>query len=174
MKRKIILLAIAAFAATLSAQNTMLVKRVAAGDTSFPLASLGKITFTATDMVVSGAGASIPISDIAKIVFSDVAVKVTQPSGKTSSFPKDLLAFQSALKIVVSFNLNLPGKASISVSNSKGQIVKTIFSGQAVAGAHTVFWSKDNENGNPVPAGMYVIHAMLNGKQTTIKQLVIQ
>jgi hypothetical protein len=174
MKQKLIVLIVAAFTATLPAQNTMQVKRITGNDASFPIAPLGAITFTATDIVVGGPNVSIPMADIAKIYFSDVAVQASKDVAGKLPAQSGASVAASASKLFVSFTSNQPGRATVSVSNSKGQMVKVLFNGRTNSGTQVVAWDKEGECGRPVPPGIYVIHVLVDGKQFAIKQIVIQ
>ena len=174
MKPQQPLLFVAVLAASLFAQNTMQVKRVAGTDNAFLLETIGKITFTATDMVVSGPGTSIPVGDISKISFSQEAVKISPKAVEIADGKNSIVVTTRQSHVLISCSMKQPGRMTVRVCNSGGQIVKSLATEAASAGTHSLAWNSDNEAGQSVPAGVYLLQATINGKQITSKQFVIK
>lgn len=172
MKSLLIPLCIAACIGTPLAQNTMQIGFPSGSVRSIPCAMIEKITFSPTHMIVNGPGDSALISDIAKVYFVDVPTPVSRGTAFKSIDRSDVSVAFSPSKVLITFSTDQPGIAAISVSDSRGMVVKTIQNGTVGAGKHTVAWRKDGQSGAPVPPGVYLIHALVNGKQTAIKQLV--
>jgi len=72
----------------------------------------------------------------------------------------------------ISFALPESGEIKLSIFNLKGQLVKTLASGQMAAGWHTVIWNGTNEQGNQAASGIYVYSLEAKGFKVT-KKLVL-
>jgi hypothetical protein len=61
---------------------------------------------------------------------------------------------------------------TLEIFNVKGQKVRTMFSGSAEEGKHTVTWHGDDENGNPVSSGIY-FYKLKTGKQELSRKMLL-
>jgi hypothetical protein len=57
----------------------------------------------------------------------------------------------------VPFEISSPAFVTLIVYDLLGREIQSLVSGQMSAGAHMVRWNGANENGEPVPSGMYLI-----------------
>ncbi|MFQ5650277.1 MAG: SBBP repeat-containing protein [bacterium] len=57
---------------------------------------------------------------------------------------------------VISFAVPEAGKVKLTIYNMMGQLVKTLYYGQATAGEHKVVWNARNESGVKVASGVYI------------------
>lgn len=174
MKPHVPLFFVTVLAAALLAQNTMQVKRVAGTNDAFLLETIGKITFTATDMVLSGPGTSIPVGDISKIFFSQEAVKISPKTAKIVDGKNGIVVTALQSRVLISCIINQRGTTTMSVSNIRGQVIKSLTDEASNGGTHSFAWNRDNEAGQSVSAGVYFLQASINGKQITSKQFVIK
>ena len=71
----------------------------------------------------------------------------------------------------VSFTLTEPARVSLDVFNIRGQKVRTLQQGHMEAGAHTVVWHGDDDNGVPCASGLYLMQ--LNADANTVRGKVI-
>ncbi len=55
----------------------------------------------------------------------------------------------------ISFSIPEEAKVSLKIFNIKGQRVKTLYTGFAEAGKHTMTWNGEDENNKPVASGIY-------------------
>ncbi len=60
----------------------------------------------------------------------------------------------------------------IAVYNIKGQRVKTLQTGKAKAGAYSIVWNGNNENGNPVSSGIYYCR-INSGSHVSLQRLLL-
>ena len=58
-------------------------------------------------------------------------------------------------KTTISYSLAKPGKVTLSIYNTKGQLVKTLVSNNKAAGQYKVVWDGSNNAGKPVSSGLY-------------------
>lgn len=94
-------------------------------------------------------------------------VNVIVDAATISNYPNP---FNPTTKI----NMNIPvaGRATLKVYNAKGQLVNTLFDGQASAGTKTVTWNGNDSNGNQVGSGIY-FSTLETGKSTVSKKMVL-
>jgi flagellar hook assembly protein FlgD len=123
-------------------------------------------------MVVSGPGTSIPVSNISKISFSQDAVKISPKAVETKDGKNGIVVTPRQSHVLISCSMKQPGRMTVTVCNSGGQVVKILTKEAANAGMHSLAWNRDNEAGQSVPAGVYLLQASINGKQITSKQFV--
>lgn len=174
MKPSLLMLVAGLSAATLQGQNTMEVVRIGGSDNQFSLATIEKITFTPTDMVVANPNTSIPMDDIAVITFTDIPLSAVP---KTSSKPfakKELFLASSASRVLVSFAISKPGAVRVTITDGRGRTVRTLTKQSAVAGTVSLSWDKKDEKGARVASGIYLVSALADGKKLTSPQLILK
>lgn len=62
----------------------------------------------------------------------------------------------------ISFSLKEAGRVSLTVFNVRGEVVRTLASGQMDTGAHMVVWDGRNDAGQTMPSGMYIYTLRVN------------
>jgi len=72
----------------------------------------------------------------------------------------------------VTFGLAKSDNLKLIVYNSKGQVVRTLFTGQKAAGNYRLQWTGDNDNGISLPTGIYFVK-MTAGKHSSIQKIVL-
>jgi len=72
----------------------------------------------------------------------------------------------------IRYALPEPGKVKIVIYNSLGQKVRTLVSGEQVAGYYTTVWDATNDAGHRVSSGLY-IYQVQAGKHRAIKKMVL-
>ncbi len=72
----------------------------------------------------------------------------------------------------ISFDLPKAGEVSLCIYNVKGQLVKTLVSGQESAGNHQVTWNGMDDNNRPVSSGLYY-YKMTAGKYSSTKKMIM-
>ena len=73
----------------------------------------------------------------------------------------------------ISYELGEPGVAELAIYNLLGQKVRTLVAGHQPAGDHLVRWNATDDNGKPVPAGIYYCRLRAGEAQQTIKMLYL-
>lgn len=73
----------------------------------------------------------------------------------------------------INFNMSKAGKASVSVFNLKGQLVKTILNDNVAAGTQSLVWNGTDTQSNAVASGVYFFRVKTTN-QTITKKMVLQ
>jgi hypothetical protein len=74
----------------------------------------------------------------------------------------------------IAFSAPRPAGVSVEIYNVNGQLVRTLFSGQAVAGAHQVEWDGTDESGGGVARGVYFCRMTTPGFSATEKVVLLR
>jgi photosystem II stability/assembly factor-like uncharacterized protein len=72
----------------------------------------------------------------------------------------------------VSFDLPASGKVTLTIYNTLGQVVKTLYNGNFNAGSHTVKWDGRNDYGFSSPSGIYFCK-MKAGDYNNVKKMIL-
>jgi hypothetical protein len=171
---RLLILAGFLLAESLCAQNTMEVVKTSGGSEQISLSSITKITFTATDMVVGGAGRTIPLNTIRVIFFTNVQTAIEE--GVASG----LLSFQSLSPnpfnpaTGLKFGLIQDGKVRIMVYGVSGGKIKNLLNTPLKAGYYEIAWNGTDDDGKPVAAGTYLIRMDINGRSINKKAILLK
>jgi len=74
----------------------------------------------------------------------------------------------------VAYSLPAADEVSLAVYNSRGQLVKTLVSGPATAGAHEVIWNGRDDAGRACASGVYFCRLSTSIAQQTTKMLLLK
>ncbi len=87
----------------------------------------------------------------------------------------ELKAFPNPFQeqINLSFNLSHKEKTTIEIFNIQGQQIHTLLSEMVPAGDHRVLWDGKDQNGQPLPAGVYLVR-LRAGKALINQKVVLQ
>ena len=88
-----------------------------------------------------------------------------------SNFPNP---FKAGVNTTISLNMPQTAKASISVYNLKGQLVKTLVNDDIKAGTTTYSWNGTDEQGNKVASGLYFYKLETDNKTVTKKMIMLK
>lgn len=72
----------------------------------------------------------------------------------------------------VRFGITRPGNVKVAVYNTRGQMVRELYTGFRDQGTHTLQWDGTDASGNALPSGMYVIR-MTAGTQVYQRKAVL-
>jgi hypothetical protein len=72
----------------------------------------------------------------------------------------------------ISYNLPIAGNVRIDVLNIRGQLVRTLQSGQETAGIHNVKWNGTDSNGKSMASGVY-LYRISTPAQTIINKMLL-
>ncbi len=109
--------------------------------------------------------------------FGPVHVK----TGSNPTEPSDLVLITSLKSVfpnpfnpetTIEYSMKENGNVSLDIFNLKGQIVRTLFTGEMVKGTHKLVWDGKNNSGNSCGTGIFVLK-MKAGKYTTVKKITI-
>ena len=74
----------------------------------------------------------------------------------------------------VEFTLAAEADVSLQVYDMLGRPVTSLASGVSTAGRHLLTWSASDENGTPLPSGVYLIRLSIDGQSRTKKALLLR
>jgi hypothetical protein len=74
----------------------------------------------------------------------------------------------------ISFNVPKAGTGSVKIYNIKGQLVRTLASGNLTAGLHKIVWEGTNDEGQNVGSGIYFTKFETTGKTLTQKMILMK
>lgn len=74
----------------------------------------------------------------------------------------------------IKYQLTKPGKFSVRIYNTAGQLVRTLVDGQQVAGQHSITWDGRDERGSRVSNGIYLYRLEAGGEAATGRMTVIK
>lgn len=63
--------------------------------------------------------------------------------------------------------------ADITITDLKGVVVKTVFSGELEPGANSFNWDRTDYAGNSLPSGKYWVELNTQQKYTSVKKIII-
>ena len=75
---------------------------------------------------------------------------------------------------MINYQLAQAGLVNLKIYNIAGQLVKTLVSGQAGAGPHTVKWDGRDNSGNKVSSGIYFYRLQAGNKDLTKKLVILR
>ena len=84
-----------------------------------------------------------------------------------SSYPNPFSA-----ETTISYSVPKDGLATLTVYNTKGQVVRTLANANVKAGNFTATWNGKDDSGNPVANGIYFLR-LENGNQRLIKKMLL-
>ena len=73
----------------------------------------------------------------------------------------------------ISFNLALPGMASISIYDINGNSVATLIDTYLNAGPHSVTWNDLNNSGHPVSSGIYFYRLSTQAQGSVTRKMLL-
>ena len=74
----------------------------------------------------------------------------------------------------ISFDMPKAAPANLSIYNVKGQLVKTLFNGNAAFGRNNMVWNGTDNNGASVTSGLYFYRLSTDGKVETRKMMLMK
>ncbi|TSA39948.1 hypothetical protein D4R30_00350 [archaeon] len=77
-------------------------------------------------------------------------------------------------RVALSYNLPVAGKATLSVYDGAGRLVKQLAGGPIRAGAHQVVWDGTDTEGSKVGAGVYLVRLVTSDKSVVTKTTVVR
>jgi hypothetical protein len=101
-----------------------------------------------------------------------------QNAGKhsiTSTSQAKLEAFPNPFQSNLTIRYHLPqeDRATIEIINLQGQVVRTLASEVMPAGQHQINWNAQDDRGQVLPSGMYLVR-MVSGKAMKIEKVLLQ
>ena len=100
-----------------------------------------------------------------------------QATGNPSALRKaDLAVFPNPFnpKTTIRFTNPAKGSASVKVYNVKGELVRTLFTGELDAGTHPFEWNGVDNRGASVASGVYIIKAQAGSQSLSQKAMLVK
>jgi parallel beta-helix repeat protein len=67
----------------------------------------------------------------------------------------------------VSFEIPIPGQVSLAIFDAAGRLVRDLVNGSYAAGPHTTTWNGADDQGRPLPSGVYFCKMRMDGVERT-------
>jgi len=77
-------------------------------------------------------------------------------------------------RTTITFELAQAGPVQVGIYNLRGQLVRTLHAGDLPAGRYERVWNGQNETGQSVSSGTYLVRLKAAGKQDYVKILLIK
>jgi len=92
----------------------------------------------------------------------------------TNAYSINLQVFPTPFnpEVLISFTLENPDYASLTIFNSKGQKIKSLFNAKINQGLHQFLWQATDQQGHKVASGVYFCQLIVNEK-TVLKKMVL-
>jgi len=79
-----------------------------------------------------------------------------------------------ASQTVISFGLKTPAEVRLDIFNVKGQLVETLVDKIMPSGKHEVLWDGRDDDGKPLPSGIYYYRMRAGDYQAKRRMLLIK
>jgi len=115
-----------------------------------------------------GACSSAPgtLSNRSFVVNETIQIK---PTYQLKNFPNPFSQFTT-----ITYSAPQPGKVSLKIYDVMGRQIKTLVNNEVAAGTYNIHWNVNDEKGNAVPAGIYLLRLNTGGYSETKKLSVIK
>jgi hypothetical protein len=77
-------------------------------------------------------------------------------------------------RVGIFYNITAPGRASLKVYNTAGQLVRTLFDGYKDAGVYTLRWNGADDHNRIVPSGVYFYSLDSGGKSFATRGVLVK
>jgi hypothetical protein len=107
------------------------------------------------------------------IYLSPTNLNIPTPTNTSSTielFPNHPNPFN--LETVIRFSLPRPARVELEVYTVHGQLIKHLTSGHLPAGIHSLKWNGRNNDGLPVPSGVYLCQ-IKSGEQRLVRSMIL-
>jgi len=115
-----------------------------------------------------GACSSAPgtLSNRSFVVNETIQIK---PTYQLKNFPNPF-----SQSTTITYSVPQPGKVSLKIYDVLGRPVKTLINTEVQAGAYIIHWNVNDEKGNAVPAGVYLLRIQAGNYSETKKLMIIK
>src|SRR5690554_1973344 len=111
-------------------------------------------------------------SEIAEAVY-EIELSAENPDPLT---PLSMRAYPNPFnpETTIEFSLNHSGPVRLAIYNTKGQLVRILYDSRAEPGEYRLNWNGDNDQGNPMPSGIYYYRLLTEKAALTNKILLLK
>lgn len=156
-------------------QDTIEVVKTAGSPVLFTTDQITKITFSATEMVIGGANVSIPLNQIAVILFHPDPVAVEKNKSE------QLFASEVELKpnpfnpsTTLHYMLISKSRVVISVFDSYGRLIVKLQDTEKEAGEQICSWNGQDGSGRAMGSGVYQMQLKINNSVIVKRAILVR
>jgi hypothetical protein len=170
---KFIVLALALIFVPCMAQDTIEIVKTIGASVRFTTEEITKITFTATDMIIGGVETTIPVSQIAVLLFHPDPV-ATEKNQESELFPIDASVNPNPFNPATTLRYMILSKSKvvIAVYDAEGKLLVKLSEGIKEAGQQSCTWDGRDSSGRFMGSGFYQIRLTVN-YSTVVKQAIL-
>jgi hypothetical protein len=115
---------------------------------------------------IIGDDSAYPVYNI-KVTSADLSNTVVPVLSLEQNYPNP---FNPTTSIM--YSINEPGSVSLDIYNVKGQLVKTLYQGNAEIGSHTAIWNGLDNSGNACSSGVY-FYRLRTPKTSLVRKMLM-
>ena len=115
---------------------------------------------------VIGDDSAYPVYNV-KITSADLSNTVVPVLSLEQNYPNPFNPTTS-----IRYSINEPGSVSLDIYNVKGQLVKTLYQGNAEIGSHTAIWNGLDNSGNACSSGVY-FYRLRTPKTSLVRKMLM-
>jgi len=159
-------------------QSFLYIVRGSGSIDSVDIDAISKITFSTSEMIISGASKTISLSDINLLLFADSSIPV--PNNIEDEADKPVLDKTEISPnpfnplVHVKFNLLAAGHTDVTVMSSRGEIVAELINKKLSAGYYDFMWDGNTETGARAASGTYIFRISINQKNICKRAIMIR
>jgi len=140
-----------------------------------------ELTFDTTDMMAGDYSAELIINDDREETIVPISLTVTG-----TNTHNDFAGIETKLlgnypnpfnpETTIKYNLKNHSKVTLTIYNTKGQLVRTLVNSFQEAGVHNTVWNGKDTNGRSVSSGIYFSTLDVNGEEgdyTSVKKIIL-
>ncbi len=122
----------------------------------------------------NGQRVAIPFASIQKITFDSASSERVQASSSGTSGLQVSPSFPNPSRTGtnIGFSIPTPGSASISIYDSKGNLIRSLTMPNCAAGQNEISWDGLDDRGNSVTSGAYFYEVRF-GNEVQAKEMVV-
>ncbi|MDD3633343.1 MAG: T9SS type A sorting domain-containing protein [Candidatus Cloacimonetes bacterium] len=115
---------------------------------------------------IIGDDSAYPVYNI-KVTSADLSNTVVPVLSLEQNYPNPFNPTTS-----IRYSINEPGSVSLDIYNVKGQLVKTLYQGNAEIGSHTAIWNGLDNSGNACSSGVY-FYRLRTPKTSLVRKMLM-
>jgi len=140
-----------------------------------------ELSFNTSDMIAGDYSADLIINDNREetIILIELTVTGTNTQNDITGFETKLLGnYPNPFnpETTIKYNLENSSEVTLTIYNTKGQLVRTLVNFSQIAGLHSTVWNGKDANGRNVSSGIYFSTLDVNdeeGDYTSVKKVIL-
>ncbi|HTY08631.1 MAG TPA: FlgD immunoglobulin-like domain containing protein [Candidatus Edwardsbacteria bacterium] len=143
----------------------------------FNMAAGDSVTFSIAVMAAYGRDTLLALADSAAAIYQR-ELGVAQGPARHTSIPAALQMRNTpnpvAHSTVIAYQLPATADVSLKIYNIAGQLVRTMVSARQAAGAHSVRWNGDDDQGRRAAEGVYLYQLQAGGRSIARRMVLVK